>query len=314
MLDKINEIVDLIKEYGFIYGLIVVLTSVSFRLFPDGKINHKFNNYKYKLVSNYLNKYYSDVIKRYKNIDRMKEKTNNLKTSKIIWLFWWQGENEAPKVVKACINSVKKNAGNNKVIILNKDNYLDYIRIPVNIIKKVKQHKISITHLSDILRFCLLAEYGGIWIDSTVFVNDNLNDVTNYDFYTVKHGLFSDWHVSRGLWSTFFLESKKSNVGIQLVRDILIEYAQNEKRWMAYLLTDAVIGIAYDNIPSFKMQVDDVPWNNSEVFNMYDELNLDVSLFKIPSKINKLTYKFDETKYRKSKNSAYYYLINNKLK
>ena len=27
-----------------------------------------------------------------------------------IWIFWWQGENEMPPVVKSCLNSVRKYA------------------------------------------------------------------------------------------------------------------------------------------------------------------------------------------------------------
>lgn len=312
MLSDTKEILQLIKSYGFMYGLITIVTSISFKLFPESQFNHKLNFIKYRMVSNYIEQNYKDLIEKYKS--KEKNKAKRLKQSKIIWLFWWQGEDKAPQIVKACIKNIKKNAGNNKVILIDKSNYQHYAHIPNFIVLQVQNNSISVTHFSDILRFCLLSEHGGAWIDSTVFVNDDLSKITNYPFYTVKHGLFSKWHVCRGLWSTFFIESFAENPGILLIRDILIEYAKTNKNWMAYLFTDAVIGVVYDNIPSFKLLVDSVPFNNAKVFDMFKDLNLNISLFNIPSSINKLSYKFDVEKFNNNSNSVYHYLINDELK
>ncbi|MBQ9553448.1 hypothetical protein IJU97_00315 [bacterium] len=58
--------------------------------------------------------------------------------------------------------------------MLDKDNYEKYVTLPAFIIKKVYEHKISITHLSDIIRMALLKQYGGIWVDATMFINSNV--------------------------------------------------------------------------------------------------------------------------------------------
>ena len=42
-----------------------------------------------------------------------------------IWIsfVWWQGLEQAPNLVKVCVDSIKKNAGDHRVIVLTEDNY-----------------------------------------------------------------------------------------------------------------------------------------------------------------------------------------------
>ena len=54
MLSDTKEILQLIKSYGFMYGLITIVTSISFKLFPESQFNHKLNFIKYRMVSNYI--------------------------------------------------------------------------------------------------------------------------------------------------------------------------------------------------------------------------------------------------------------------
>ena len=75
-----------------------------------------------------------------------------------------------PDVAKACLNSIKMHADRHPVIVITEANHGDYVDLPDYIRTKVKQGKISLTHLSDILRMALLAKHGGIWIDSTVLI------------------------------------------------------------------------------------------------------------------------------------------------
>ncbi len=85
-----------------------------------------------------------------------------------IWVFWWQGESGMPELVKCCYQQLRTN--NNNVILITQDNINEYVHIPDYIFEKVRAGKISFTHLSDILRVSLLAEYGGLWVDSTCWV------------------------------------------------------------------------------------------------------------------------------------------------
>ena len=78
------------------------------------------------------------------------------------------------EIVKICVESIKKNAGDHRVIILTDDNYKQYVDIPEWVEEKKKKGVISRTHYSDILRLSLLARHGGMWIDSTFYCTDIL--------------------------------------------------------------------------------------------------------------------------------------------
>ena len=47
-----------------------------------------------------------------------------------VWMCWWQGLENAPDLVKACVASVQKNAGNHEVTIITLENYKEYIDVP----------------------------------------------------------------------------------------------------------------------------------------------------------------------------------------
>ena len=76
-----------------------------------------------------------------------------------------------PELVKMCFKRLKDTlpADITELHLITFDNYKDYVTFPAHIEQKFKEKKITMTTLSDILRFCLLSEYGGFWIDATVF-------------------------------------------------------------------------------------------------------------------------------------------------
>ena len=120
------------------------------------------------MVVNWLESQYRDVINKYKNLEDNSEYISDIS---YIWVFWWQGMESMPPLIKACINNLKKKSGNRKVILLTKDNYSNYVNIPVNILNKVKKGQLTYTFFSDILRFNLLSKHGGIWIDATLYID-----------------------------------------------------------------------------------------------------------------------------------------------
>ena len=77
--------------------------------------------------------------------------------SVVAWSMWWQGEKEAPDVIKACWESKKRNLPKTvKQIVITQDNYKEYIEIPDYIMEKVNAGSIRLTHLSDIIRAFVL--------------------------------------------------------------------------------------------------------------------------------------------------------------
>lgn len=92
-----------------------------------------------------------------------------------IWVCWWQGEAQMPDICKQCLCSVRHNAAAHPVIVIDLDNYAQYVDMPQAVVDKHKSGLIDYTHFADILRCMLLARHGGIWIDATVFVTRPLD-------------------------------------------------------------------------------------------------------------------------------------------
>ena len=63
-----------------------------------------------------------------------------------------------PELVKICVNSIRKNAGDHKVIILTEDNYKDYVDMPSWVEEKREKGIISRTHYSDILKIDVISK------------------------------------------------------------------------------------------------------------------------------------------------------------
>jgi len=84
-------------------------------------------------VLKYLKKQVGEVIKRYQNTDPVLSPAEN-----IIWFFWAQGEECMPVLVRRCYESVKRNAGNYKVILISEQTISHYVQMPelVNYKKK----------------------------------------------------------------------------------------------------------------------------------------------------------------------------------
>lgn len=87
-----------------------------------------------------------------------------------IWVLWWQGLELAPVRVKACVDSIKRNAAGRDVIVITKDNVSEYTDLPDYAFRKLAEGEITLTHFSDILRFNLLKLHGGLWMDATLYV------------------------------------------------------------------------------------------------------------------------------------------------
>lgn len=302
------------KNFGIIYTFISVLATISQKLFPNSSLFHKLHHFKYRLVVKYLYKNNEETISKYKNKDiKNGDSSHLILNSKYIWICWWQGYDNAPQLVKACINNIKKHSSGKTVIVIDQYNYSNYVEINKSIIDKINKSIFSITFFSDILRMNLLSKYGGIWIDSTVFLNENVSELNKYELFTVKHDLYSSWHVCQGKWTGFFFGAGKNNLGIKLVSEILNNYAISENYLIAYLLVDAVITVAYENVISFKKQIDAIPVNNKKIFCMEKLLNTPAKNFRIPSKINKLSYKRKYINEINGLNTVYNLLINDDL-
>ena len=239
-----------------------------------------------KGIIKYLSKYF-DKTDSYKN--------RNVKgvSDNIIWVCWFQGESEAPDLVKSCIMSIKKNAGNNKVVVLTDENISDYVDIPDYIYEKVRTGVITRTHFSDILRLALLNRYGGLWLDATIFVSGAIPvDIFSYDFWSIrddgyKYGNYGSLY----RWTAFCMSAKPNNVLIRRSLQVLYNYWAKENGFVHYFIIDYVMSLVCENDFMANNQVNKIKPSNYHLHGLQLNANKEYSLELYKTIFHKLSYK-----------------------
>ena len=202
-----------------------------------------------------------EVVKKYiDNTDNLLMNNSPIGDTSNIWVCWWQGEENMPEVVKVCYRSIKKLSGKHPVVLITEDNLKDYVQLPQFIMDKYAAGIISRTHFSDILRFYLLKEYGGIWMDITNFLTAEIDSFVPVDstFYSYKH-ITEYNNVSQGLWTSYFNASGKGNIIPSYLYESLVSYWNKTDKLEDYLLLDFIFKLGYDNIPAMKKIIDSIP-------------------------------------------------------
>lgn len=193
----------------------------------------------------------------------------------IIWVMWWQGEANAPKVVRACIDSIRRNANGRTVILLDQNNYSEYVPLNDKIRDRIQKRQISKTHISDIIRCALLSRYGGMWIDATVYVTKpipkNISD--EYTFFTIRTGGYTT-DPSHGRWTTFYMFAQPQTLLFLFVDSVMQEYFKHYKHVFDYVLQDYVISLASDLLPECLETLELVPINNQHTFDLRPRLGI----------------------------------------
>lgn len=151
---------------------------------------------------------------------------------KIIWLYWGQGWENVPYVVKKCAESWAHYNPDWEINFLDEETLKKYIDIgDINIS--------TFAALSDVIRINLLKKYGGIWCDATVWCNKPLNEwITSYtDFFA-----FSNPAPDR-LIASWFLAASSNSYIIDKWCSKVNEYWSNRNVphhyfWFHYLFTN----------------------------------------------------------------------------
>lgn len=217
---------------------------------------------KHKWIFPYLEKKYADFIRSYRE---KKQPSGIIAEDAPIWVCWLQGEENMPFLCKKCLESIRKHSVKHPVKLITFDNYTQYVNIPEYILEKVGK-SISFTHFSDILRANLLADHGGLWLDATIYLTQ---DLSSYDlpFFSLKQDYpdnkrtVNDW-----MWTGFFMGGVKGNLMHCYLRDFFNEYWKKERHLIEYLLIDYIMLTGYRNIPAIKRMVDAVPYSCQDLY------------------------------------------------
>lgn len=217
---------------------------------------------------------------------------------KKIWICWLQGEEDAPEIIKICMESVRRVFNDYDVIVVTDDNIHEFIKIPHHISKKRENGEITPTHFSDWIRLELLIKYGGVWLDSTVLATsknliETITDANNGLF------IFQDFKSidsSVGV-SSWCIAANQNNPYLITVRNLLNSYWLQNNYMCNYFLFHLFFMIVaelrseeWNKIPVFSSQPPHIL--QYELFNKYSESRFD-QIIKM-SDLHKLSYKFKD--------------------
>ncbi len=254
----------------------------------------------------YLKAKYKRFLANYKRIEN---KTHEY--SDFVWWCWLQGEENAPELCKACLESVRKHLPNKKIVVITSENLYDYVDFPDFIKEKYKNGKISNTHFSDLIRLQLLIKYGGTWIDATVYCTAYPDYAFNTPLFVFKTRERNDPATVAQSW---FMSAEKNEPILTLSRDLLFDYWQKNNVQIHYFIIYFFMKIAAD---FYKDEWDEIPWfSDIPPHILQRELNKPYSekrwkqLCRM-SDIHKLSYKIELD--TQKDNSFLHFLDKNKL-
>lgn len=145
---------------------------------------------------------------------------NDVRSGKKIFIYWAQGFDNAPMIVKKCLKTWKKHNPDYEIIELDDDNLIEWIDIN----QYVKNKCITKTSLSDLIRICLLKKHGGIWCDATTYCMKPLSEWIN-DY--IQSGFFAYEMTNDRLLSSWFLYGEPDNYIVNKWFEETIKYIEN---------------------------------------------------------------------------------------
>ncbi|MEE6635744.1 capsular polysaccharide synthesis protein [Limosilactobacillus pontis] len=217
---------------------------------------------------------YKKIKKRYKNSTINENTTNdkwkNKKMPKVIWWCWLQGEDNIPELPKICLKSIREKIPDYKVIVVSLDNLDDYIELPEIIVTKFKAGWISGAQFSDVVRLALLAKYGGIWIDSTVYCTDDrmIKTIESNDMFMYQNLMSSNSNIIR--MSSWLMATKKDNPMFEEASSLLNDYYESTNYTEDYYVCHLILTLLVRKYSEL--------WDKMDVFNNTDPHMLQLRL------------------------------------
>lgn len=230
-------------------------------------------------------------------LNTIPRREESIKHNKTVWVMWQQGFDNAPEIVKLCRQSLDKFLPKDvQVVELTDKNITDYIQVPEYIYKKYQKGIISRAHYSDVLRCMVLKEYGGMWIDSTVFLTAPLDEkIFELPFWTVKN---SQPLVSNFDWSMYIMGGVNTLI-FDVLSDLLDKYWDKYNVEIDYLFLDYLMDLMRENDPRINNLIDQVPVSNRHVLTLGDKIKEGASekeldkLLQSDTEIFKLSYRLE---------------------
>ena len=221
---------------------------------------------KHRWILRYMEESCPETLKKYRSMETPQGIRRPNPDCKV-WSMWWQGEENADKLFRMCIDSARRHT-HQPVITLDKDNYRQYFEIPDHILRKHAEGKIALQHVCDLMVVSILAAEGGFFTVATVWWSqDATEELLRAPFWTCRAVSESHVNMSRSRWVGYVMAGKKDFPLFAFARDCLHEYWKNCDKAVDYLMLDYIFELAYQNIPCVREMMDDLPKENNMLRN-----------------------------------------------
>ena len=235
-------------------------------LFPpfQNKFFFRIADKKHAFILDYLKRDLADVIAGYRNYEESAKETPH-----VIWTIWWQGEDNAPPLVNACYDSIRRHAGNAEFRVVTKDNLKDYLDVPDFIIQAKENGTLSMANFADVLRLMLLEKYGGLWLDSTIYLAGEIpEEAFDLPFYSLHTKWQYNSYVQHNLYHIFVIGGRPESKLISFTRAMFFEYLKKHDTMIDYFMLDYIFYIAYQEFPDIKAEIDSLPYSSERLYDL----------------------------------------------
>ena len=136
----------------------------------------------------------------------------------------------------------------------------DYINIPESIKRKYESGNIGNAHFSDIIRMMILAKYGGIWLDATIFLHGPIDEnAFSQLFYSLGFQSEKGKYVSEHKWLVGVIGGCKDSKFLANISVSLNNYWIRHSVPIDYFVFDYIIAALYYHNSDFHSLVDSLP-------------------------------------------------------
>lgn len=282
--EKIRNIHDQMGNFGLKYASVVLLSGVFKGLKPAMR----------KMAIDLLDCEFGYIFQNH-NTKEYSIPQEYLFPTKI-FVYWAQGADKMPYIPTRVVNRLKMLYKEYDIIIIDDNNYKEYIDVEPEIEQLYKNRQISIQTFSDILRFNLLYKYGGTWIDSTLLFVEYLpfhEYAQQCGFYSLNHDsiekdiLWKD--VYPVTYTTFFLSTHIHNDIMGACVDFYNTYYKKYNRAIDYFMNDymMILAMKYHLCDDALAKIKKNEGNPFALMHYFEGENLDLEDCKLsPQKLN----------------------------
>lgn len=247
------------------YACMLTMGDIVRHVCPQGKLNGRIINLQISYRKKWLRKYYSKELSQWRALSESAVTPADVDAMPI-WFCWFQGKSTMPELQRCLYRRLLEKSGKHRVVFVDMPYIVNNSIVPQNVLDDFNNGIIGPAFFSDIVRVCLLEQFGGLWVDSTVLITKKIPDsVFEHPMYNVK-GL-KEFPFSRKIpdglnWQSYFLESFPHSLFVTLLKKMLLKYTEDGLPLIDYFLVFYLAQILREDIPCIRKEFAEIPNNN----------------------------------------------------